>query len=69
MVIGIIEIENCRRLFPVLITKPLLRWIDSNSKLISPKLWQQLIVIANVTRMRLASARYKEPDEDVLLGS
>ncbi|WP_413284633.1 HDOD domain-containing protein [Vibrio sp. MA40-2] len=68
MAIGIIGIENCRRLFPVLMAKPLLRWADSNTKLIAPKLWQQLIVTANVTRMRLVAAGYKEPDEGVLLG-
>ncbi|WP_317715213.1 HDOD domain-containing protein [Vibrio sp. TH_r3] len=68
MAIGIIGIENCRRLFPVLMAKPLLRWADSNTKLIAPKLWQQLIITANVTRMRLAAAGYKEPDEGVLLG-
>lgn len=66
--IGYIGIENCRRLFPVLMAKPLLRWTDKNTKLIAPKLWQHLVVTANVTRLRLESAEYKEPDEGVLLG-
>lgn len=66
--IGYLGIDNCRRLFPVLMAKPILRWADKNSKLIAPKLWQQLIVTANVTRIRLERAGYKEPDEGVLLG-
>jgi len=67
--IGFIGIDNCRRLFPVLMAKPLLRWADKNIKIIAPKLWQQLIVTANVTRMRLEYAGYNEPDEGVLLGT
>lgn len=67
--IGYIGIDNCRRLFPVLMAKPALRWSDKNTKLIAPKLWQQLIVTANVTRLRLEKAGYKEPDEGVLLGT
>ena len=49
-------------------TKPLLKWADSNTKLIAPKMWQHAITMANVTRMRLSDAGYKEPDEGVLLG-
>ncbi|MFC1235786.1 HDOD domain-containing protein [Vibrio sp. F74] len=67
--IGYIGINNCRRLFPVLMAKPLLRWSDKNTKIMSPKLWQQLIVTANVTRLRLVKAGYKEPDEGILLGT
>jgi hypothetical protein len=66
--IGYIGIDNCRRLFPILMSKSLLRWADNNTKSMAPKLWQHLIVTANVTRMRLQSAGYKEPDEGVLLG-
>jgi hypothetical protein len=66
--IGFMGIENCRRLFPVLMTKPLLRWGDENTKVIAPKIWQHSIVTANVTRMRLEEAGYKEPDEGVLIG-
>ena len=67
--IGFIGIENCRRLFPVLMTKPLLRWGDNTTKLIAPKIWQHTVVTANVTRMRLEDAGYKEPDEGVLIGA
>lgn len=66
--IGYMGIENCRRLFPVLMARPLLRWSDKNTKLIAPKMWQHLVVTANVTRMRLEHAGYKEPDEGILLG-
>lgn len=66
--VGMIGIENCRKLFPVLMARPLLRWADKNTKLIAPKMWQHMVVTANVTRMRLKTAGYKEPDEGVLLG-
>lgn len=66
--IGFIGINNCRMLYPVLMAKPLLKWADSNTKLIAPKMWQHAITMANVTRMRLEDANYKEPDEGVLLG-
>lgn len=66
--IGFIGVDNCRMLYPVLMTKPLLKWADSNTKLIAPKMWQHAITMANVTRMRLSDAGYKEPDEGVLLG-
>ncbi|MDG3088317.1 HDOD domain-containing protein [Vibrio hannami] len=66
--IGMIGIDNCRKLFPVLMARPLLRWADNNTKLIAPKLWQHMVVTANVTRMRLHAAGYKEPDEGIFLG-
>ncbi|WED23299.1 HDOD domain-containing protein [Vibrio sp. JC009] len=66
--IGYIGIENCRKLFPVLMARPLLRWADKNTKLIAPKMWQHTVVTSNVARMRLEAAGYKEPDEGVLLG-
>lgn len=67
--IGYMGIENCRRLFPVLMARPLLKWADKNTKTIAPKMWQQLVVTANVSRLRLKEAGYKEPDEGVLLGT
>ncbi|WP_375750177.1 HDOD domain-containing protein [Vibrio sp. HN007] len=66
--VGMIGIENCRKLFPVLMARPLLRWSDKNTKLIAPKMWQHMVVTANVTRMRLLASGYKEPDEGVLIG-
>ncbi|WCE28498.1 HDOD domain-containing protein [Vibrio sp. SCSIO 43137] len=66
--IGYMGIENCRKLFPVLMARPLLKWSDKNTRLIAPKIWQHAIVMANVTRMRLNDAGYKEPDEGVLIG-
>ncbi len=69
MAIGIIGIENCRRLFPILMARPLLKWADRNIKAIAPKMWQQLVVTANVTRLRLQEIGYKEPDEGVLIGT
>jgi len=66
--IGFIGINNCRMLYPVLMAKPILKWADDNTKLIAPKMWQHAITMANVTRMRLEDANYKEPDEGVLLG-
>lgn len=66
--IGYIGIENCRRLFPVLMARPLLKWADKNTRAIAPKVWQYAVVMGNVTRMRLEDAGYKEPDEGVLIG-
>lgn len=66
--IGFIGIENCRTIFPVLLAKPLLKWADHNTKVMTPKVWQHTILMANVTRMRLADAGYKEPDEGVFIG-
>ncbi|KGK16947.1 HDOD domain-containing protein [Vibrio navarrensis] len=66
--IGQIGIENCRLLFPVLMARPMLKWSDANTKLIAPKMWQHMIVTANVTRMRLSDAGFKEPDVGILLG-
>ncbi|CAH1550517.1 HDOD domain-containing protein [Vibrio rotiferianus] len=66
--IGQIGIENCRLLFPVLMARPMLKWADQNTKLIAPKMWQHLVVTANVTRMRLQSAGVREPDAGILIG-
>ncbi|HDY7719943.1 TPA: hypothetical protein RQK05_001912 [Vibrio vulnificus] len=41
---------------------------DANTKLIAPKMWQHMIVTANVTRMRLQDANFKEPDAGILIG-
>ncbi|MCU8516780.1 HDOD domain-containing protein [Vibrio vulnificus] len=66
--IGQMGIENCRLLFPVLMARPMLKWSDANTKLIAPKMWQHMIVTANVTRMRLQDANFKEPDAGILIG-
>ncbi|APX06233.1 hypothetical protein BWP24_08725 [Vibrio campbellii] len=62
-------IENCRKLFPVLMARPIMRWSDSNTKILTPKFWQQLVLTANVTKMRLESAGVKDSDCGVLVGT
>lgn len=66
--IGFIGIESCRLIYPVLMSRTLLKWSDRNTKIMVPKVWQSAITTANVTRMRLAEVDYKEPDVGILLG-
>ena len=66
--IGFIGIENCRMIYPVLMSKALLKWADKNTKTMAPKMWQYAVTMANATRMRLQDVGYKEPDTGVLLG-
>jgi len=66
--IGFIGIESCRLIFPVIMSKQLLKWSDKNTKIMVPKMWQGAVTTANVTRMRLEDVGYKEPDVGVLLG-
>ena len=66
--IGFVGVDNCRRLFPLLMTKPLLRTQDKNTRTITPKIWQHSVLTANVTRTRLEGANYQEPDEGILIG-
>jgi len=66
--IGFIGIESCRMIFPVIMSKQLLKWSDKNTKIMVPKIWQSAVTTANVTRMRLEDVGYKEPDVGVLLG-
>ncbi|MCZ4294512.1 HDOD domain-containing protein [Vibrio sinaloensis] len=66
--IGTLGIDNCSLLFPILMAKPLLRWHDPVTKSIAPKLWQHMILTANVTRLRLEQANFKNPQQGILLG-
>lgn len=66
--IGFIGIESCRLIFPVMMSKQLLKWSDKNTKIMVPKIWQNAITTANATRMRLMDVGYKDPDVGVLLG-
>jgi hypothetical protein len=63
-----IGIENCKLLFPLLMSQQLIKWSDDNIKPIVPKVWQHLVVTANSTRMRLQEISVKEPDAGILLG-
>ncbi|PHN83729.1 hypothetical protein CSB62_23340 [Vibrio splendidus] len=63
-----IGIENCKLLFPLLMSQQLIKWSDDNIKPIVPKAWQHLVVTANSTRMRLQETSVKEPDAGILLG-
>ena len=63
-----IGIENCKLLFPLLMSQKLIKWSDDNIKPIVPKVWQHLVVTANSTRMRLQETSVKEPDAGILLG-
>lgn len=66
--IGFIGIERCKMLLPVLMLKPLLKWNDSNTKLITPKIWQHAILTANATKKRLEDAGFKYPEEGFAIG-
>lgn len=63
-----IGIENCRLLFPLLMSQQLIKWNDSNIKHITPKVWQHLVVTSNATRIRLQETSVKEPNVGILLG-
>lgn len=63
-----IGIENCKLLFPLLMSQQLIKWSDDNIKPIVPKVWQHLVVTANSTRIRLKETSVKEPDAGILLG-
>ncbi|WP_284193144.1 HDOD domain-containing protein [Vibrio zhanjiangensis] len=68
MAIGLLGIENCRLLLPILMVKPLLRWDEPTTKLIAPKLWQHMILTANVTKLRLTDSGVKSPEQGIALG-
>ncbi|NUW67382.1 HDOD domain-containing protein [Vibrio coralliilyticus] len=68
MAIGLLGIDNSRVLFPILMVKPLLRWDEPTTKLIAPKLWQHMILTANVTRFRLEEAEVRSPEQGVAIG-
>ncbi|WP_261884398.1 hypothetical protein [Vibrio pomeroyi] len=63
-----IGIENCRLLFPLLMSQQLIKWNDGNIKHITPKVWQHLVVTSNTTRIRLQETSVKEPNVGILLG-
>ncbi|MHA2707875.1 HDOD domain-containing protein [Vibrio owensii] len=67
--IGRIGVENCRKLFPVLMARPMMRWADNNTKVLTPKFWQQLVLTANITKMRLNDTDVPDPDCGVLIGT
>ncbi len=46
-----------------------MRWSDNNTKILTPKFWQQLVLTANVTKMRLESADVQDSDCGVLIGT
>lgn len=66
--IGTLGIDNSVLLFPILMAKPLLRWHDPVTKSIAPKLWQHMILTANVTRLRLEQSNYKNPQQGIFIG-
>ncbi|WP_117235468.1 HDOD domain-containing protein [Vibrio maerlii] len=66
--IGRLGIDNSRLLFPILMAKPLLRWSDDVTKSIAPKLWQDMIITANVSRLRLQQIDAKNPEQGILMG-
>ncbi|MDH5918704.1 hypothetical protein [Vibrio splendidus] len=63
-----IGIDNCRLLFPLLMSQKLIKWNDANIKHITPKVWQHLIVTSNATRIRLQDTSIKDPNVGILLG-
>ncbi|NOI02438.1 hypothetical protein F0241_15200 [Vibrio kanaloae] len=63
-----IGIENCRLLFPLLMSQQLIKWNDGNIKHIVPKVWQHLVVTSNVTRLRIQETSVKNPNVGILLG-
>ncbi|MCM5511066.1 hypothetical protein [Vibrio sp. SCSIO 43169] len=66
--IGALGLDNCIRLFPILMSKPLLRWQDPVTKSIAPKLWQYMMVTANATCQRLSAAGWRTPEQGLFLG-
>lgn len=66
--IGTLGVDNCKLLMPILMVKPILRWHNPLTKSIAPKLWQHMILTANVTRLRLEQAGVKNPEQGILLG-
>ncbi|RJX72813.1 HDOD domain-containing protein [Vibrio sinensis] len=68
MAIGTLGIDNSRLLFPILMAKPLLKWHDPVTKYIAPKVWQHMILTANVTRLRLKQAGLENDEQGILLG-
>ncbi|KJY82428.1 hypothetical protein TW81_13530 [Vibrio galatheae] len=66
--IGAIGIDNCSLLFPILMAKPLLKWHDPVTKSIAPKLWQHMVLTANVTRIRMEQSGVRFPQQGILLG-
>ncbi|MDH5896070.1 hypothetical protein [Vibrio splendidus] len=63
-----IGIDNCRLLFPLLMSQKLIKWNDANIKHITPKVWQYLVVTSNATRIRLQDTSIKDPNVGILLG-
>lgn len=63
-----IGIDNCRLLFPLLMSQKLIKWNDGNIKHITPKVWQHLVVTSNATRIRLQDTSIKDPNVGILLG-
>lgn len=66
--IGAIGVDNCSLLFPILMAKPLLKWHDPVTKSIVPKLWQHMVLTANVARIRMDQSGMKNPQQGILLG-
>ncbi len=66
--LGSLGMDNSRLLFPILMVKPLLRWNEKSTKLIAPKMWQYMILTANVTRARLVECGHKSPDQGMAIG-
>ncbi|MBO7914122.1 hypothetical protein CWO04_14485 [Vibrio splendidus] len=63
-----VGIDNCRLLFPLLMSQKLIKWNDANIKHITPKVWQHLVVTSNATRIRLQDTSIKDPNVGILLG-
>ncbi|MCG6399792.1 HDOD domain-containing protein [Vibrio fluvialis] len=66
--IGTLGIDNCVRLFPILMSKSLVKWQEPAIKNIAPKLWQYMMVTANTTCLRLEVAGWRYPEQGLLLG-
>lgn len=66
--IGALGLENCIRLFPILMSKSLLKWQDPKTKNIVPKIWQHMMVTANATYQRLRAAGWCTPEQGFILG-
>ncbi|WP_245609255.1 HDOD domain-containing protein [Vibrio pacinii] len=67
--IGTLGIDNCVRLFPILMSKALVKWQEPAIKNIVPKLWQYMMVTANATCQRLEVAGWRYPHQGLLLGA
>ncbi len=66
--IGLLGVEKCRQIFPLLMARPVLKWSDSSTRLMAAKMWQHMMVTANGTRLLLEKEGIDNSDSGILIG-